>query len=337
MVAAQSPEAVDGTGLTIGVSWANFQEERWKADEAAIKGALEAMGATYKSTDAQSSATKQQSDIESLITDGVDALIIVPWDVEAIKTAIDSASAEGIPTIAYDRQFEDSRSFYMSFDNVEVGRMLARAILAAQPQGVYAVIKGNPGDSNPEFLRQGIGEILDPALAAGDITICDGCEVYTDGWKPENAQKNMEQILTAQDNKIDAVVSQNDGMAGGVVAALTAQGLQGIPVSGQDGDKAALNRVALGTQTVSVWKDVRTLGSMAAEVAIRLAKDPDMTKIPGATEFASGETGVAMQSLLIPPVPIQKDNLDVVIDAGWITKDEVCQGVTPDMAVPACP
>ena len=147
MVAAQSPAAsagaVDGTGLTIGVSWANFQEERWKADEAAIKGALEALGATYVSTDAQSSATKQQSDIESLITDGVDALIIVPWDVEAIKTAIDSASAEGIPTIAYDRQFEDARSFYMSFDNVEVGRMLARAIVKAQPQGIYAVIKGN--------------------------------------------------------------------------------------------------------------------------------------------------------------------------------------------------
>ena len=91
----------------------------------------------------------------------------------------------------------------------------------------------------------------------------------------------MEQILTAQDNKIDAVVSQNDGMAGGVVAALTAQGLQGIPVSGQDGDKAALNRVALGTQTVSVWKDVRTLGSMAAEVAIRLAQDPGHDQDPG--------------------------------------------------------
>ena len=117
--------------MTVGVSWANFQEERWKADEAAIKGAVEALGGTYVSTDAQSSATKQQSDIESLITDGVDVLIIVPWDVEAIKTAIDSAAAEGIPTIAYDRQFEDARSFYMSFDNVEVGRMLARSILEA--------------------------------------------------------------------------------------------------------------------------------------------------------------------------------------------------------------
>jgi D-xylose transport system substrate-binding protein len=340
MVAAQSPAAsmtaVDGTGITVGVSWANFQEERWKADEAAIKGALEAAGATYKSTDAQSSATKQQSDIESLITDGVDVLIIVPWDVEAIHTAIDSASAEGIPTIAYDRQFEDARSFYMSFDNVEVGRMQARSVLKAAPTGVYAIIKGNPGDSNPEFLRQGIGEILDPAIAAGDISICDGCEVYTDGWKPENAQKNMEQILTAQDNKIDAVVSENDGMAGGVVAALTAQGLQGIPVSGQDGDKAALNRVALGTQTVSVWKDVRTLGALAADAAIRLAKDPDMTKIPNSTVFDKGEAGVAMQSLLIPPVPIEKDNLNVVIDAGWITKDEVCKDVTPEMAVPAC-
>jgi D-xylose transport system substrate-binding protein len=336
---AQSPSAaapVDGTGVTVGVSWANFQEERWKADEAAIKTAVEAAGGIYKSTDAQSSATKQQSDIESLITDGVDVLIIVPWDVEAIKTAIDSAAAEGIPTIAYDRQFEDARSFYMSFDNVEVGRMQARSILKAAPTGVYAIIKGNPGDSNPEFLRQGIGEIIDPAIAAGDISICDGCELGTDGWKPENAQKNMEQILTAQDNKIDAVISQNDGMAGGVVAALTAQGLQGIPVSGQDGDKAALNRVALGTQTVSVWKDVRTLGAMAADVAFRLAKDPDLTKIPGQTVFESGTEKVPMNSLLIAPVPIEKDNLQVVIDAGWIDQATVCAGVTPG-SVPACP
>jgi D-xylose transport system substrate-binding protein len=337
---AQSPSAaapLDGTGITVGVSWANFQEERWKADEAAIKSAVEASGATYISTDAQSSATKQQSDVESLITDGADVLIIVPWDVEAIKTAIDSASAEGIPTIAYDRQFEDARSFYMSFDNVEVGRMLARAILDAQPKGTYAIIKGNPGDSNPLFLLRGIEEVLKPARDAGDVVVCDGCEVFTDGWKPENAQKNMEQILTAQDNKIDAVVSENDGMAGGVVAALTAQGLQGIPVSGQDGDKAALNRVALGTQTVSVWKDVRTLGQKAAEVAIQLAKDPDLTKIPGASVFADGEAGVAMNSFLVAPVPILKDNLQTVIDAGWIDQATVCAGVTPEMAVPACP
>src|SRR6185312_13447345 len=106
---------------------------------------------------------------------------------------------------------------------------------------------------------------------------------YTDNWDPANAQKEMEQILTKNDNKVDAVLSENDGMAGGVVAALKAQGLAGqVPVSGQDGDHAALNRIALGTQTVSVWKDARELGKAAATVAIALAKGTAPDQIEGA-------------------------------------------------------
>ena len=99
------------------------------------------------------------------------------------------------------------------------------------------------------------------------------CETFTDGWKPDNAQKNMEQCLTSTNNKVDAVLSENDGMASGVVAALDAQGLAGsVPVTGQDGDKAALNRVALGTQTVSIWKDSRALGKVAGEAAVAIAE-----------------------------------------------------------------
>jgi D-xylose transport system substrate-binding protein len=104
------------------------------------------------------------------------------------------------------------------------------------------MIKGSPTDPNADFLRGGQQEILQEAIDAGDITIVG--EAYTDGWLPANAQRNMEQILTANDNNVDAVVASNDGTAGGVVAALTAQGMEGIPVSGQDGDHAALNRVA---------------------------------------------------------------------------------------------
>ena len=123
-----------------------------------------------------------------------------------------------------------------------------------KPEGNYAFIKGDKGDPNATFLFQGITEVLKEAMDGGKIK--NVCETFTDGWKPDNAQKNMEQCLTSIDNKVDAVVAENDGMAGGVVAALEAQGLAGsVPVSGQDGDKAALNRVALGTQTVSIWKD----------------------------------------------------------------------------------
>ena len=317
--------AVQAQDLTVGVSWSNFQEERWKRDEGAMKAALEENGAAYISTDAQSSSSKQLSDIESLMAQGVDALIVLAQDTEAIIPAVQAAADEGIPVIAYDRLIEDSRAFYLTFDNVEVGRMQARAVLAAAPNGNYVMIKGSPTDPNADFLRGGQQEVLQPALDAGDITIVG--EAYTDGWLPANAQRNMEQILTQTNNEVDAVVASNDGTAGGVVAALKAQGMAGIPVSGQDGDLAALNRVAAGTQTVSVWKDARELGRNAGEIAAQLAKGTKMIDIEGAEDWTS-PSGTTMVAKFLAPIPITKDNLDVVVDAGWIDVDTLCQGVT---------
>ena len=311
--------------LTVGVSWSNFQEERWKTDEAAIKAALEAAGATYVSADAQSSSSKQLSDVESLIAQGVDALIILAQDAAAIGPAVQAAADEGIPVVGYDRLIEDPRAFYLTFDNVEVGRMQARAVFAAQPTGRYVMIKGSPTDPNADFLRGGQQEILQDAIDSGAVTIV--AEAYTDGWLPANAQRNMEQILTAADNGVDAVVASNDGTAGGVVAALTAQGMEGIPVSGQDGDHAALNRVAKGTQTVSVWKDARALGKAAGEIAAALAGGTKMADIEGAGSWTS-PAGTEMTAVFLAPVPITADNLGVVVDAGWITKDALCQGVS---------
>ncbi|HHS82700.1 MAG TPA: D-xylose ABC transporter substrate-binding protein [Devosia sp.] len=329
-ISTQALAASDG--ITVGVSWSNFQEERWKTDEAAIKAALEAAGATYISADAQSSSAKQLSDIENLISSGADVLIILAQDASAVGPAVDAASDEGIPVVAYDRLIEDPRAFYLTFDNVEVGRMQARAVLAVQPTGNYVMIKGSPTDPNADFLRGGQQEVLQPAIDAGDITIV--AEAYTDGWLPANAQRNMEQILTAQDNNVDAVVASNDGTAGGVVAALTAQGMEGIPVSGQDGDHAALNRVALGTQTVSVWKDARALGKAAGEIAVSLANGKMGDQIMGAEKWTS-PAGTEMNAMFLAPVPITRDNLQVVLDAGWISKEDLCAGVAPG-SVAAC-
>lgn len=318
--------------LTVGVSWSNFQEERWKTDEAAIKAALEAAGAKYISADAQSSSSKQLSDVESLIASGANALIILAQDSAAIGPAINAADNEGIPVVGYDRLIDDPRAFYLTFDNVEVGRMQARAVLALQPEGNYVMIKGSPTDPNADFLRSGQQEILQPAIDAGKVKIV--AETYTDGWLPANAQRNMEQILTAQDNKVNAVVASNDGTAGGVVAALTAQGMEGIPVSGQDGDHAALYRVALGTQTVSVWKNARALGKTAGEFAAALATGAKYTELEGAWEWTS-PSGSKIVAKFLAPVPITADNLDVVIDAGWISKAALCASV-PGKTVAAC-
>ena len=317
--------AVQAQDTTVGVSWSNFQEERWKTDEAAIKGALDAAGAKYISADAQSSAAKQLTDVESLIAQGANVLIILSQDSDAIGPAVEKATAEGIPVIGYDRLIENPDAFYITFDNKEVGRMQARAVQAAMPEGNFAFIKGSSADPNADFLFSGQMEVLKDAMDAGKIKNVG--EAYTDGWKPDNAQKNMEQILTANDNKVDAVVASNDGTAGGAVAALTAQGMEGIPVSGQDGDHAALNRVAKGTQTVSVWKDARELGKNAGDIAAKLAGGTAMSDIEGAQEWTS-PAGTTMTAKFLAPVPITADNLDVVVDAGWISKEDLCQGVS---------
>ncbi len=145
-------------GKKIGVSWAQFQEERWKIDEAAMKAAIEAAGNEYVSL----------SDIDALIAQGVDALIINAWDKDAIAPAIEKAAAEGIPVVGYDRLIEDARTFYLTFDNVGVGRIIAESVFAVAPKGNYAIIKGDPGDPNVGFLRQGMEEVIGAAVASGD-------------------------------------------------------------------------------------------------------------------------------------------------------------------------
>jgi D-xylose transport system substrate-binding protein len=323
--------AAYANGKKIGVSWASFQEERWKIDEAAMKAAIEAAGDTYISADAQSSSEKQLNDVDALISQGANVLIINAWDKDAIGPAVDKAAAENIPVIGYDRLIEDKRTFYLTFDNIQVGKIIATEVSKEKPEGNYAIIKGDPGDPNAGFLLQGMMSVIGDAVKAGKIKIVG--ESFSDGWKPENAQKNMEQILTANDNKVDAVLAENDGMAGGAAAALAAQGLT-VPLGGQDGDKAAINRVARGTQTVSVWKDSRALGKAAGEIAAQLGDGVALDKIKGAVKFGDGPKKVEMNAILLTPTAVTRATLNLAIDGGHITKAEACEGALP--AVAAC-
>ncbi len=323
-------------GCTVGVSWNNYQEERWaKWDEPAIKKAIEDAGGKYISNDAKSSAETQASNIENLISQGAKVLIVLAQDGEAAKAPVKAAISGGVPVIAYDRLIEDPTALYVTFDNVGVGKLQAEALLKVKDSGNFVVIKGNKADANADFLRQGMTQAGLPDVGASSDKLKNVGETYTDNWDPAKAQTEMEQFLTANDNKIDIAFVENDGMAGGAVAALAAQGLAGkVPVSGQDGDAPALNRVALGTQTVDVWKDSRNLGKAAGDAAVQLCKDKDISKVTGVAPFKTGG-GVDMTSILLTPQAITKDNLNVVLDAGWIAKDILCKDV-PAGSVTAC-
>ena len=333
--AASAAASASAGACKVGVAWATFQEERYGLrDEPGVKEALAAGGAEYIGNDAKLSPETQAANVEALLSAGVNVIIINAQDPVAILPSVQKAVDAGIPVIAYDRELENSKALFMTHDNVEVGRMIARAVTAAAPTGNYAVIKGELGQTNPLFLRQGFEEVIAPLIASGAIKIPKGAEVNTDGWKPENAQAEMEQILTANNDDIQAVLSQNDGMATGVVAALNGNKGGTVKIGGQDADKAALNRVALGTQVVSVWKDATELGKAAGNAALQLCKDPDVTKVTGVTPSKT-VGGLPTSSVLLKPVPITKDNLQTILDAKWLTKDELCKDV-PAGTVTVC-
>ncbi|MBV8604849.1 MAG: D-xylose ABC transporter substrate-binding protein [Pelomonas sp.] len=326
--------AAAAKGDVIGVSWSNFQEERWKRDEAALKAAIEAAGDRYVSADAQGSNEKQLADIDALLTKGAKVLIVLAMDAQAVLPGVNAARQAGVPVLAYDRLIQDPSVLYLSFDNAEVGRIQARAVLAAKPRGNYVFIKGSPTDSNADVIHAGQLEVLKPAIASGAVKVVG--EQYTDGWSPELAQRNMEQLLTRNANKVDAVVASNDGTAGGAIAALRAQNLTGIAVSGQDADIAALNRVARGEQTVTVWKDSRELGRTAGRFAVLLAEHTKPAAIPGAQVWSGGSKKLPIETVFLKPVAVTRDQLKLVIDAGWASKAQVCAGVAAASAPPAC-
>lgn len=345
--ASAGPTTAAG-GCLVGVSWNNYTQERWaKADEPNIQKAVTAGGGTYTRTDAKDNSEQQLADIDNLIAQGAKVLIVLAKDAEAIKPAIAKAKAAKIPVIGYDRLIEDPDVFYITFDNKRVGTIIAQEVMKAAPSGNYVIIKGDAGDANAQFLRDGMTEAGIPALnetnAAGIKVVF---EQNTANWDTAGARTNMDAALAATSNDVDAVLSENDGMATGVIAALEAVGLD-IPVGGQDGDKAALNRVALGTQTVSVWKNANALGEVAGSVAIQLCKGTagDAVKAPAGLPTSAAPTtldavkfttpgGNVVNSITLNPTPITKDNVSEVVDAGWVTKEEVCAGVTAGSVAP---
>ena len=340
---------VAATGCKVGVSWNNYSQERWKkADEPAMQKAIAAAGGTYIRADANDKAEQQLTDIDSLINQGAKALIILAKDDKGILPAIAKAKTAGIPVIAYDRLIEDESTFYITFDNKKVGTLMAQTLIKLVPKGNYTVILGAETDPNSAFLRSGMTEAGIPKL---NETSASGIKVVfeknTDNWDTTNAKNNMEAALAANGNKMDAVLSENDSMATGVVQALSAVGLK-IPVSGQDGDTAALNRVALGTQAVSVWKNAFALGQTAGSVAAQLCAKTAPTAIKAPSDLPAAAApaslnatpfttpgGKTVQSIILTPTAITKDNVKDTIDAGWATKEAVCAGVAAGSS-PAC-
>jgi D-xylose transport system substrate-binding protein len=336
------------------VSWNNYQQPRWaKNDQPNIKKTVEDGGGTYIEADANLSNEQQLTDINNLIGQGANVLILLGQDTKAVLPGVQAAKDAGVKVIAYDRLIEDPDIFYITFDNVGVGKAEADAILKKVPEGNYVLIKGDPGDPNAStFLPQGWDEAgLKAAVDAGKITLLNGPDgTFTEAWKTEKAQQNMEAIIdkaVADGKKIDAILAENDSTALGVAGALTSKSYGYPPLSGQDGDEANLQNVAAGIQYVDVWKNANELGKVAGATALELCKGTDFGSISlpdGLVDASVAPTsptpqdfttpgGNTVKSYILQPTPITQENLNLVVDGGWITKDKLCEkastGPTP--------
>lgn len=305
--------------VKIGMAIDDLRLERWQKDRDIFVSKAESLGAKVFVQSANGNEETQMSQIENMINRGVDVLVIIPYNGQVLSNVIKEAKQEGIKVLAYDRMINNADiDFYISFDNEKVGELQARSLVEKVPEGNYFLMGGSPVDNNAKLFRAGQMKVLQPFIDSGKIKIVG--DQWVDGWLPDNALKIMENALTANNNKIDAVVASNDATAGGAIQALSAQGLSGkVAISGQDADLAGVKRIINGSQTMTVYKPITQLANTAAEIAVELGSGQQ----PKAdTSLNNGLKDVP--SRLLTPVQVDKDNIDAtVIKDGFHQKNQL--------------
>jgi D-xylose transport system substrate-binding protein len=308
----------DAKNPKIGFSIDDLRVERWTRDRDLFTAEAQKLGAKVFVQSADASEQRQIAQIENLISRGVDVLVIVPYNATVLNNAIKEAKKAKIKVLSYDRLILNSDvDAYISFDNNKVGELQAEGVVAVKPKGNYYLLGGAPTDNNAKMLREGQMKVLQPLVDKGDIKIVG--KQWVKDWSASEAMSIIENALTANGNKIDAVVASNDGTAGGAIQALTAQKLQGkVPVSGQDADLAAVKRVIAGTQTMTVYKPLKVLATEAAKLSVQLVRNE---KPAFNAQYDNGFKKV--DTLLLKPVPLTKANVDVLVQDGFYTKAQL--------------
>lgn len=305
--------------IRIGFSMDTLKEERWQKDRDLFVRRAEELGAEVLVQSADGKDETQIKQAESLLSQNIDVLVIIPHNAEVAATIVDAAKRKNVPVISYDRLIRSSEpDLYISFDNEKVGEMQAKYLLERAPNGNYILIGGSQTDNNAQLLRRGQMNVLQPAIDRGDIKIV--ANQWARDWLAEESLKHTENALTAHSNNVAAIVASNDGTAGGAVEALNAQKLAGkVLVSGQDADLAALQRIVAGTQSMTVYKPISQIAPRAAEAAVALAKKE---KIQTTKTVNNGKIDVP--SILLEPIAVDKNNLDdTVIKDGYQTREAI--------------
>ncbi len=312
----------------IGLSMDTLKEERWQSDRDLFLAKAKELGADVTYLSANSIDTQQITDVQSLITNKVDALVIIPHNGEAMAKGVALAHEAGIPVLSYDRLITGcDLDLYITFDNVKVGELQAKFLADRIPaNGKLRLLRiyGAKTDNNAKLFKQGQDNILQPLIATGRVEVLH--EDWAEDWKPENAKKITNAAITKIGPNFDAILASNDGTAGGAIQALTEEGLASkIIVTGQDADLAACQRIVNGTQTMTIYKPITQLATQAAVAAVKLAqRKPIIAK----AEIDNGKQPVP--SILLDVVAVTKDNMrETVVKDGFRKEADVYQGAKP--------
>jgi D-xylose transport system substrate-binding protein len=318
-----------GEPVYIGFSMDTLKEERWQRDKALVEARAKEVGATVDVQVANGDDAVQTKQCDNMLTKGVDVLIVAPHNGEIAASIVENAHAKGVAVISYDRLIKNSApDLYVSHQVVKMGEMQGDYALKHVPKGNYVLIGGAPTDNNAMLLRQGQENILKPAETRGDIKIISN--QFAKEWKAEEAQRLTEDALTKTKNDIQAVVASNDGTAGGAISALDAAGLTGkVLVTGQDAQLDAVQRIAKGTQTMTIYKPIKPLADSAVDSAVKLARGEALN---APDKINNGKVDVP--SILQEPQAVDKDNLDATIIKDGYHK---CEDVYKDVPAHPCP
>lgn len=313
--------------ILVGLSLDTLREERWQRDRDLFVAACEKLGAKVLVQAANNNDALQNSQAENLLTQGIRVLVVAPHNSESSATIVAAAHKAGVPVIAYDRLIKNcDLDLYISFDNLQVGELQGQYAVNHQPKGNYILVAGAPTDNNAHLYRDGQLKVLQPYVDKGDITLV--ADQWANDWQPVEALKIVENALTRLDNKVDAVVASNDGLAGGAVQALAEQKLAGrVLVTGQDAELAACQRIVTGQQSMTIYKPLKQLAEAAAAACIDLA---NKRPVPTATRVL--QNGFKeVPSILIAPIAVDRDNMTATVVAdGFHTMEEVYKDVPRD-------
>lgn len=313
-----TPPKISNDPIVIGFSLGTTHEERWFTDRDLFVKKAEELGATVSVALSDNNAEEQNSQIENFITQGIKVIVVAPYDFEKIVPVIEEARSKGVKIIAYDRLIKGTDiDFYISFDNVKVGELEAQSVLKIKDSGNFAYIGGSPTDNNAYLLKNGSMSVLNPKISNGNIKLV--VDQFMIDWKSDEAYKAIKKYLTTGQT-LDAIVAANDGTAFGSIQALKEKGLAGkIPVSGQDADLAACQRIVEGTQTSTIYKPINLLAYQAARIAFTMAKGETPE-----TNSTINNGRIDVPSYFLNPIVVDKNNMmDTVIKDGFHTYEEV--------------